>query len=311
MAPLGRYDIYDDTGRSSRRSAQRERERAASRRANQDDYLSPRRRAERRSRASANGGEGARYGVLDGGLSLFEQFDRDMSAFQDSVFGGIFGGGPEAGGTPRDRSHRHSFFGDLRPFESAHNNNNGNNNGGFSSYMYESHTETMGPDGVVRRETVRSKPGVDGRPTTERIIHDGATGRSAHTRTRDAPARNVFDDMFGILGPNYGGGMFNIRDVTEEEDARNRNNTTSRRMRERFHRRRNERAPQIIVEEPDEVDDGTLKNDENSNRNRNSHSNTPNYRRRRSSSSRDGQREQRKSFLDRARDWDWRAGRRS
>jgi len=293
MAPLGRYDIYDDTGRSSRRSAQRERERAASRRANQDDYLSPRRRAERRSRASANGGEGARYGVLDGGLSLFEQFDRDMSAFQDSVFGGIFGGGPEAGGTPRDRSHRHSFFGDLRPFESAHNNNNGNNNGGFSSYMYESHTETM------------------------------------HTRTRDAPARNVFDDMFGILGPNYGGGMFNtlypmgtpppipgdnnvqIRDVTEEEDARNRNNTTSRRMRERFHRRRNERAPQIIVEEPDEVDDGTLKNDENSNRNRNSHSNTPNYRRRRSSSSRDGQREQRKSFLDRARDWDWRAGRRS
>lgn len=52
--------------------------------------------------------------------------------------------------------------------------------GGSSSgtFFYESKTRTVGPDGIVREETVRTTPGADGRPETRRTVResDGVSG---------------------------------------------------------------------------------------------------------------------------------------
>lgn len=41
------------------------------------------------------------------------------------------------------------------------------------SYFYESRTTTVGPDGRVREETVRTTPGQDGKPQTHRDVREG------------------------------------------------------------------------------------------------------------------------------------------
>lgn len=309
MAPPGRFDIYDDTARAPRRSARVPR----ANRDNRDASLDMGRRAERRARAGASNN---RYGENDGGLSLFEQFDRDMDIFQSSVFGDFFGDRSAGDAVSRRRDgNRNSFFGDMRPFASF-NSSSGDNGGGsgFSNYVYESHTETMGPDGRVRRETVRSRPGADGRPATERIVHDEATGRSHRTTSRHAPVPSMLDDMFSFglnsfntrrpMGvPPPGDGNVEIRDVTEEEHYASASNRSSRRS-----SARNARPQQVIVQEP--VDDYPIDDYGNADENLavNANNGNRNTQRRRRSSNRSGHHAApRKTFLDRARDW----GRRS
>lgn len=41
------------------------------------------------------------------------------------------------------------------------------------TFYYESKTRTVGPDGIVREETVRTAPGADGRPETRRTVREG------------------------------------------------------------------------------------------------------------------------------------------
>ncbi|KAI0562660.1 hypothetical protein FGB62_55g134 [Gracilaria domingensis] len=44
---------------------------------------------------------------------------------------------------------------------------------GNGTYYYESSTTTVGPDGRVREETVRTTPGADGNPQTSRFVREG------------------------------------------------------------------------------------------------------------------------------------------
>lgn len=53
------------------------------------------------------------------------------------------------------------------------NHGGGGGGGGGNTFYYESKTRTVGPDGIVREETVRTVPGADGRPETRRTVREG------------------------------------------------------------------------------------------------------------------------------------------
>lgn len=159
----------------------------------------------------------------DGWLSLFEEFDRDMATFHDSFFPMMFGNDNDGGGNAREYNRRV----------------NASSNGG--TFMYESHTSTMGPDGRVTTETIRSRPGRNGRPETQRI-HRDATGRETRTTTNEMPP-NPFDG-FGWPFTSHlpAPAPVEIREITDEDDARIARSHSSRRNRE----------PRVVVEEPDD-----------------------------------------------------------
>ncbi len=145
--------------------------------------------------------------------SLFEQFDRDMATFHDSFFPAIFGG-------PNGRI---------------------DNQYGGGTYMYESHTSTMGPDGRMTTETIRTRPGRDGRPETQRI-HRDASGRETRTTTHEMPP-NPFDDFgWPFTSRLPAPAPVEVQEITDEDDARVSRRRSSRRRRE----------PRVVVEEPDD-----------------------------------------------------------
>ncbi|PXF49533.1 hypothetical protein BWQ96_00603 [Gracilariopsis chorda] len=66
-----------------------------------------------------------------------------------------------------------------------------------STYYYESSTTTVGPDGQVHQETVRTRPGADGNPETTRYVRDGDQVRRAHPQDRieSSPHNPINDDV--------------------------------------------------------------------------------------------------------------------
>lgn len=91
---------------------------------------------------------------------FFRRAERDMErAFGGGLFSGNMFGGAMS-----------SFD---RMFDDATAMMNDGPDGSSSTYYYKSHTKTMGPDGVVREETVTTKPGADGNPETRRTVREG------------------------------------------------------------------------------------------------------------------------------------------
>lgn len=65
------------------------------------------------------------------------------------------------------------------------------------TYYYESSTTTVGPDGQVHQETVRTRPGADGRPETTRYVRDGDQVQRVDPRDRLEGSRHspIDDDV--------------------------------------------------------------------------------------------------------------------
>lgn len=105
-----------------------------------------------------------------------------------------------------------------RQFQSS-GGGDGHSNGTF---VYESRTRTVGPDGVVREETVRTTPGTDGRPETRRTVREG----------------NDITEM----PPEYGANSFNVMGNMDMPRIMGDNNDNGR----------NSGEPEVIVEELDE-----------------------------------------------------------
>lgn len=126
--------------------------------------------------------------------AMFEQIDREM----DSMFRGMFRDMPSG----------------LRSAVEG--------GGGSSTYMYESHTSVMGPDGRVRTETVITRPGRDGQPETQRILGDSEgyetseTFNELGTNSIEQFSVPFFREMFGDM--RAPAPRVEIQDVTEEEE---------------------------------------------------------------------------------------------
>eukprot|EP00178_Gracilaria_changii_P023469 TRINITY_DN70_c0_g1_i1.p1 TRINITY_DN70_c0_g1~~TRINITY_DN70_c0_g1_i1.p1 ORF type:complete len:236 (-),score=39.39 TRINITY_DN70_c0_g1_i1:593-1300(-) len=86
------------------------------------------------------------------------RMERDFArAFESPFGGGLFG--PMSG----IMSSFDRMFDDFASASAAAN----------GSYYYESSTTTVGPDGRVRQETVRTTPDADGNPQTSRFVSEG------------------------------------------------------------------------------------------------------------------------------------------
>lgn len=126
--------------------------------------------------------------------------------------------------------------------------------GGGTTYFYESMTRSVGPDGKVREERVRTKPGRDGRPETKRVVRD-ESGREHVTRTEgEIPRFGEFARDFGRIG-GYGHEGYNrlpdpvlVEEVHDDDEDHGRHG--ARRTHSRRRSRRCEGEP--IVEEPDD-----------------------------------------------------------
>lgn len=78
-----------------------------------------------------------------------------------------------------------------RMMDEMHSGINNNNNSN-SSFFYESRTRTVGPDGRVHEEVVRTAPGADGNPETTRQVRDGNNG-GGHMFTHGQDGRIEYD----------------------------------------------------------------------------------------------------------------------
>lgn len=88
----------------------------------------------------------------DNMFDMMEGMHREMQRHSFPMFGSMMQG-------------MHSLFDSFdRAFEHS--------TPGESTYYYQSHTRTVGPDGRVVEETVRTTPGPSGRPETSRTVRD-------------------------------------------------------------------------------------------------------------------------------------------
>lgn len=161
MSFRGRHDIYDDTryGHDARREEQRARSSRRSR------YRRDERRDEGRNDwLAAPFGHGMMPEDPFAGFGMME-----------SPHGNGFGGGSLFGAMRGMMSSMDRMFEDMTSSSRMMSGQNGGSGGG--TYYYESKTRTVGPDGRVREEVVRTTPGSDGRPQTQRSVREGDDAR--------------------------------------------------------------------------------------------------------------------------------------
>lgn len=144
------HDVYDDTGRHYR---------------NNPDSMSRVPVIRRRSASPDSYPAADPFMDMQGAMQRFHQdMERSFGGFGlTSMFGGDRGGG---------------MFGSFdRMFDNpfAHMANDTRNGNG--SYFFESRTRTVGPDGRVREERVRTVPDAEGIPRTRRTVRDADTER--------------------------------------------------------------------------------------------------------------------------------------
>lgn len=106
-----------------------------------------------------------------------------------------------------------------------------------SHYYYESKTRTVGPDGRVHEETVRTVPGADGQPETRRTVREGE---------HNAHMRSVFDAQIPHPALSHHNPYSSDNDVIVEEldedgnvirdDSPTRRRSRSSRDEEHYHR---------------------------------------------------------------------------
>lgn len=176
---------------------------------------------------------------MQGTMQRFHQdMERSFGGFGlPSMFGGDRGGG---------------LFGSFdRMFDSAFANMANDTPRGNSSYFFESRTRTVGPDGRVREEHVRTVPDAEGHPQTRRTV-------------RDAERERELDPFFSGIGGGYDRRYDRIAganrepeiiveevdddEVMEEEEEERRRNRGRRRQRSNY----GDVEVEEIVDEPAE-----------------------------------------------------------
>lgn len=137
-----------------------------------------------------------------------EETERSLGAWG---FGSLFGDAPGRGGGIFSSFDR--MFDDA--FASMGNVANGQGGG---QYFYESHTRTVGPDGQVHEEHVRTTPDENGNPRTSRTVRDGEE-RGSVWRGLRSPFEQ---DMPGMIGGRHHEDDVIVEelDCSDDEDER-------------------------------------------------------------------------------------------
>ncbi|CAN8064570.1 unnamed protein product [Agarophyton chilense] len=128
---------------------------------------------------------------------------------------------------------------------------------GNGTYYYESSTTTVGPDGRMRQETVRTEPDADGNPHTSRFVTEGDQLRNDPYNTysiQPAPVNPIDDRVIveeveqddDCLRPPEGHHPRDRHHAYDEERHRpnardNHQNTTANWMKDKFNRWRSRR----------------------------------------------------------------------
>lgn len=149
----GRDAYYDGRERHPRRTRQRRGERHDGRQVQPDIWDGSHEYRSRMERPHA-------HGIMERQMDPFE-----MTPFGSSMFGGSLFGAMNGMMASFDRMFDEMTAGN------GFRNADGDGRGG--TYFYESKTRTIGPDGRVREEVVRTAPGSDGHPETRRSVREG------------------------------------------------------------------------------------------------------------------------------------------
>lgn len=213
-----------------------------------DVYDDTVRRHARRQRAFARRHAARR----DPMVGMMERLEADMFGLQNSLLSSMRG---MTRGMMQESFNSSSHFG------------GDGGGGGGSTYVFESHSRTVGPDGRVYEERVHSAPGSDGHPRTVRTVRN-PDGTREETTSREAvggqpmmrePMMGIFGDM--DFGWPFGGGgrgedvprlpPTSVEEIPDEEDGYRRRQRRYRRSGHRRHGHHGHRE-EPIVEEPDD-----------------------------------------------------------
>lgn len=262
MSPQHRHDVYDDTGtRHGKHRSSRSRRSDARESSRRSDAREPSHRSGKSSRRSG-GGESSRHPSRALAVRDEQPTHAPANSLFDDMLGlnmpaGMFGlaraldGFEHAIGEMERNAQNSGMFGgvDRTWGEMERAALDGNAMPSGSAFYYESTKSTMGADGRVHRETVRTQTGSDGRLETKRVVRD-ADGRETETRSPGelppspfTPGGLIHDFAnFGAMHPQPPPPA-RVEEITEKED---------RRARRKSSKKSKQDMQRIVVEEPDE-----------------------------------------------------------
>lgn len=197
-----RHDVYDDTERGQEG---RETER----------HPVPVIRRRHGSQSSRSGELVDPFQDMNGAMRRFQE-DVDRTLGAGFGFGSMFG---EHGlMTSFDRMFDEAASGFTGAVANAH--------GGSGTYFYESKTRTVGPDGRVHEEHVRTTPDEYGNPQTKRTVRDGDSVRE--TNPMDEEAFLPFGRPHGMIRDPRREPEVIVEEVDDDDTSRSERNSRRR-----------------------------------------------------------------------------------
>lgn len=122
-----------------------------------------------------------------------------------------------------------------RMMQDAIASGDGGNGNSSSTFYYESRTRTVGPDGHVREEVVRRRPGADGTTETQHQVREGRNGDIYTVRGEIESGNNAPADDVVVEELDEYGNVVNRMDADGQVDdvahiaGNNNNNASDRR----------------------------------------------------------------------------------